>query len=1152
MKLKRISVHALPGIDMPFDVQVGTEPIQLVLGPNGIGKSSLCRLIQDTLWPPKHPIGYATTLWDRNGLSQKALLDGAVRWLSAEGQPTHPPVPALELRRTLYLQVRDLLTLDDEHIAEKIVRQITGGYDLSPFVGPKKISGRRRIDGRLETAKKALVRVENAQRQLQEDANQLPDLHQQAGRCRAASQKLMDLSKVEALLACNATIERTDSALKALPPAMKRITGRELEDFDRLRKRLNAQELERSKTESSFEASKQRLEQAEQRSVPQETLMAIAAELAEADRMETAIQNHRQRVRESQRKLSAAENQIDAPDNLSPILSDSLLSELTAAETAQSGAFSALQDLQRVLQALQSKAETANPDKLQQIRRAISILREWADKQRPTAPAARRKTIWATAAVSALLLAAAAYWPYFAILAVLPATLCAYLAGVSAVQKSPPVGAYQQTGVQIPTAWSHEAIRHTLECIEPERIALEDAETARQSVEIKQQELALAKQSLEAATAQISATATQIGLEALPTDARPQAEPLSRRILVWRDTKLACQERKDALKDALADQANLLTPTFKNIETVTGERLETITRAKAAIDNLRNRIAQARECEQTLKSTEEKRQQLEREIRHTESDIRHILTTCKIATDLNAATSRAELAERVNARPQYQSLTQALHTAQTRKRELVHALEDEPGLCDLSATALATEQETLSAVVRDLEPTLKTIATIEERVRETTENNQLEQAQAEKRQAEEEMALWQEQTFRATVRAAIAEYVINTYEQKSRPPLLEKANDFFSAFTHGRYQLKAVTTKNGTASFLATDTRSGRKLALTQLSDGTRIQLIIAARLAYVESTERETRLPLLVDEALTTADPERFNAVAKSLARIAKSRQVFYLTSDPVDVARIKAICEQEALPTPGLIDLAEIRKEKASATEADLRFISQTPALPAPGGKTAAAYAEELRPEKPNLFAGLGQLDLFFLMQDQLDTLYTLRRAQIANVGQYRSLKTQMAPKFLSDGKRIALDAKIAIADCVQRHAAMGHPQPISRNVLRRSEAVSDTFIDPLTDLLRALNGDPARLIEALQQPSTQRDARAKGFKHAKLEALIHFLETRGYLRDEPQSTLSEAINAAFLHPDVKNALEEKQITRHEAIELANQLWQRYGGPRPGAKTS
>src|SRR5690606_20666659 len=99
--------------------------------------------------------------------------------------------------------------------------------------------------------------------------------------------------------------------------------------------------------------------------------------------------------------------------------------------------------------------------------------------------------------------------------------------------------------------------------------------------------------------------------------------------------------------------------------------------------------------------------------------------------------------------------------------------------------------------------------------------------------------------------------------------------------------------------FGAVDLRAGeggRRLALDQLSTGTRAQLLIAARLAFAltleaavaDEGEELATLPFVLDEALTTSDPERFAQVAGAVLDIVETagRQFVYLSARPEDAA--------------------------------------------------------------------------------------------------------------------------------------------------------------------------------------------------------------------------------------------------------------------------
>ena len=60
----------------------------------------------------------------------------------------------------------------------------------------------------------------------------------------------------------------------------------------------------------------------------------------------------------------------------------------------------------------------------------------------------------------------------------------------------------------------------------------------------------------------------------------------------------------------------------------------------------------------------------------------------------------------------------------------------------------------------------------------------------------------------------------------------------------------------GARSWLSTPRAAASGLGPDKLSDGTRAQLILAARLAFAEEAEQGAALPLFLDEALDHSDP--------------------------------------------------------------------------------------------------------------------------------------------------------------------------------------------------------------------------------------------------------------------------------------------------------
>ena len=55
MKLKRLGIDRLPGIDQPFEIESSGTGVHVVVGPNASGKSSICRAVESLYWDDRGP-----------------------------------------------------------------------------------------------------------------------------------------------------------------------------------------------------------------------------------------------------------------------------------------------------------------------------------------------------------------------------------------------------------------------------------------------------------------------------------------------------------------------------------------------------------------------------------------------------------------------------------------------------------------------------------------------------------------------------------------------------------------------------------------------------------------------------------------------------------------------------------------------------------------------------------------------------------------------------------------------------------------------------------------------------------------------------------------------------------------------------------------
>lgn len=80
------------------------------------------------------------------------------------------------------------------------------------------------------------------------------------------------------------------------------------------------------------------------------------------------------------------------------------------------------------------------------------------------------------------------------------------------------------------------------------------------------------------------------------------------------------------------------------------------------------------------------------------------------------------------------------------------------------------------------------------------------------------------------------------------------------------------------------------------------------------------------------------------------------------------------------------------------------------------------------------------------------------------------------------------------------MGRGRPVGRKALEETDAVTDTFIDGVTEIAREQDGDARALLEIIRE---RKDERAKGFRSSKADDLEEYFLERGYLvRQDPLS--------------------------------------------------
>jgi hypothetical protein len=413
----------------------------------------------------------------------------------------------------------------------------------------------------------------------------------------------------------------------------------------------------------------------------------------------------------------------------------------------------------------------------------------------------------------------------------------------------------------------------------------------------------------------------------------------------------------------------------------------------------------------------------------------------------------------------------------------------------ISETALAERIDTEIQRAEEYGKLVKEIADIEARVEVTSKGHELQEALAGVESASAALADVRAGNRESALGNLLLDRVEQQHEKESRPRVLESADTYFQLFTRQTHRLKLAARTDGEDRFLAVAEHSTQPLELHELSDGTRAQLLLAVKLAFMTVAEEGARPPIFLDDSLTSADPERFAAVIESLGQLAarENRQIFYLTPNPSDAAALQRALAETGLPAAHHIDLGRVRG-LAQMTDPSLLDPANLPddiTAPDPASLDAAEYAAALLVPQPDAWAPRGMLHVFHLLDDRLELVRRLVDGNAANVGRFASgRETLTAAGIISADEAALVDARTETWNAWLDGWRIGRTRPVPHDFLKKSSAVSGNFIAPVTQALEDCRWDGAGLLQAIAEK------KVKGFRANKLEELRQELDDAGLL--------------------------------------------------------
>ncbi|WP_306599092.1 AAA family ATPase [Geothrix sp. 21YS21S-2] len=353
-------------------------------------------------------------------------------------------------------------------------------------------------------------------------------------------------------------------------------------------------------------------------------------------------------------------------------------------------------------------------------------------------------------------------------------------------------------------------------------------------------------------------------------------------------------------------------------------------------------------------------------------------------------------------------------------------------------------------------------------------------------------------------------------------PQLRRASDLFQAFTGHRYVLRFEN-----AAFVARE--GDRTRPLDQLSEGTRLQLLMAVRLAYVEHQEGPDgiQLPLFLDEVLANSDDTRAQAILEAIQVMAGTgRQIFYFTAQQDEVAKWRRLGPRGIQ----ILDLAEVRNLGARRL-APLPAVDLTrPPIPDPGEDSLLGYARRLGAAGPSLWTPLSQQHAWLAFAEgQQRSLHLLLQGGFETVGQVRNfLGTPITPE------KVALLTTIEILEQAQAALQAARPRPLSPAIIEAAEIPRFGDMAGVAAVFRECGNDPRALLDSV----------IPGVGPARKESLRDWLQKGGYLVDaeEPAEEILARLKGRYAS---RLGLEERGWSAVERFLLAQSPHREAGAP-------
>ena len=1138
---RQLNIRRTPGIETPFSVEDLTDGINITYGPNASGKSTTAQVLQMLLWndlPDWSRASIAGRI-DFNGSEWIVDIDaGDISTRQDGNEGGQLPVDGVDHRDRYVLSLHDLLQADNSDFADVILRESSGGYDVDAasnqleYGRPSGYPTSRTRN--LKSAKQKVTQAIQVQRGLVQEQQDLSRLREQSEEAQSAVARVGLLERAISARQRKQELEVARETLAGMPENISLLAGDELDRLGSLDERRSEYEQRRRQLESEILNAETAIDETRlnHAPLPEGFLPALreqARQLQESavrlDQSESELADQTLHRDQAARQLGryAEESQLRAFET------DGLHQLVTIARSFEQARveYEAAEELRAWLGA------QATFEDIDRLRQGIRQLNGWLRSSGVQSETATGGVSWLPAVVAGGLIAlvsvvgAIVGHPLllgFVILAFVP-FLLTFLFRPKAAPTTNRAALYQdeyrRLGLQEPRDWSVEQV---------------DVLTEVLGGHLHQQQLAFARSErwsgLEERWRKAAAqyrerdadwrrALQEYGLD--PVDSA-ELYSIAQNLDRWQDADARVSVAIAEVDREREAHRGLLEGLNQDLALAGYTQSTDHASILGHINDLDERIQRLRSARMTCQSA---RNALEGTTKLDLEQIERERATLFDSLGLDADDERT-LVDWVEQREEYLGARRRVEEAELTLRHATSELGDDQQLLEHSRADLEAELETSRLRADKAKELHRRIIEIETHIDAAKEARNLEQAIVEEEHAQDVLRRDREEGYRLAVGAKLSDYVRQQTRDRDRPQVFHRARELFVLMTQGRYELQF--SDDPTPAFRAIDTTTNANHSLDELSSATRVQLLMAVRMAFVEEMEHGPRLPLILDETLGNADEYRAEAIIRAVCEISRSgRQVFYFTAQLDEVGKWRRLLAEHADLPHSVISLVEARQLPESEGSILEDLPPARPTVPSPNGTAHLEYGDILNVPPIDTRQDVEGVHLWYLILEP-NELHRLLVYGISTWGQLRTLVEYGGGDFVDvETFEVARARADAIDAGIGAHR-IGQGRLVDRAAVLNSEAFSDTFEERVVGQAQRAGGDAEALLRRLENRAVPR------LRPGNIQRFRDYLTEEGYL--DLEDPLDEGDIRARVLGETAESIACGRLTNDDVEQLLHYL--------------